>query len=533
MLQEVASRLGVELVFLDPDVNSPAKQICASSKHVHGKFTDESAIRELAAKCNVLTIEIEHVNTDALKRIAKDIGIRICPDPEDISLIKDKFLQKEKLKTVLGDDAVAEQYPVDSTPEALAQIGDKVGYPYLLKSRTDAYDGRGNHVVRSEDGITEALQVLADRPLYAEKMVAFERELAVMVLRTLDGKVCSYPCVETVHEQNICKIVYAPAEISLDQSKAARQLAEKAVGEFTGAGIFGVELFQLESGKCILNEIAPRPHNSGHYTIEACPMSQYEAHLRAITGMTLRPNCTKQVRPAIMYNLLGAEDPDYMNEMVRRSGDIEAAVHLYGKSESRPQRKMGHITITGDTMAECKSSLAKLLGEKSERPVKVLVCMGSTSDGPSMQACCDTLTSFGVGYHKEVISAHRQPLKLQQWATSAVRRGYQVIIAAAGGAAHLPGMFAAQTGLHVIGVPINATPLNGMDSLLSIVQMPRGVPVATVAIGNSTNAALLAIRALGIQDPELIRAIESRMDANRREVDAANETFRESVPSTH
>lgn len=520
--------MGIELVFLDPDTNSPAKQICASSKHVTGKFTDAKAIEELAAKCDVLTIEIEHVNTAVLKEIKKQGRVRICPDPDDIEIIKDKYKQKENIKKVLGDDSVAEQYAVDSTAEALHALGDKLAYPYILKSRTDAYDGRGNCVVKSKDETGDALTALANRPLYGEKIVSFRRELAVMVLRTLDGDVYSYPCVETEHEENICKVVYAPASISLEDSYAARHLAETAIRKtMTGAGIFGVELFHLSDGRIILNEIAPRPHNSGHYTIEACTISQYEAHLRVITGQKLPPLPTKQNCSAIMYNLLGAQDPEYISQISKRMEGIQGTtLHLYGKAASRPQRKMGHIAITGETMAECKYALSQLLGTPTEEPVKVLVCMGSSSDGPSMQACCDMLTEFGVGYHKEIISAHRQPEKLRLWSTQAVEKGYLIIIAAAGGAAHLPGMIAAQCPLPVIGVPINATSLDGMDSLLSIVQMPRGVPVATVAIGNSTNAALLAIRMLGIADPMRTKQIEAKMLKSRREVDEANESFR-------
>lgn len=535
MLQEPASRLGVELVFLDPDTASPAKQICASSKHVTGKFTDEHAIRELASKCDILTIEIEHVNTEILKKLKNENGIKIFPDPDDIELIKDKFRQKEHLKKVLGSHSVAEQHALDSTASALEKMGESIGYPYLLKSRTDAYDGRGNFVVETQNSIEDALQALSGRPLYAEKFVQFNRELAVMVLRTQDGHVYSYPCVETEHENNICKTVYAPAEIPLAQAHAARSLAEKAISKsFIGAGIFGVELFQLTDGSIILNEIAPRPHNSGHYTIEACPISQFEAHLRVILDRKLPPRFSKLRQPAIMYNLLGAEDPHYIEKICTRADEVAgASIHLYGKRESRPQRKMGHVTITGSTLAECKHSLHELVSGSSAQsasPVKVLVCMGSTSDGPSMQACVDTLKSFGVGCHKEVISAHRQPAKLQAWARDARSKGYQVIIAAAGGAAHLPGMIAAQTSLPVIGVPINATTLNGLDSLLSIVQMPRGVPVATVAIGNSTNAALLAIRILGVADDTRLLQIEAKLESNRQEVDNANEDFKEVVP---
>ncbi|ORY79925.1 phosphoribosylaminoimidazole carboxylase [Protomyces lactucae-debilis] len=531
MLQQPASRMGIELVFLDPEADSPAKQICASDKHVVGKFTDEASIRELAQKCDLITVEIEHVNTEVLQALKQE-GKRIYPDPDDLALIKDKFLQKEQLKTILGEKAVAEQYAVASDATSLQALGEKIGYPYVLKSRTDAYDGRGNYVVRSAGSIAEAVKVLADRPLYGEKMVPFVRELAVMVVRTRDGQVHSYPCVETQHELNICKTVFAPAAVNLDTAKSAKRMAEKAIKEaFVGAGVFGIELFHLATGEMMLNEIAPRPHNSGHYTIEACTVSQYEAHLRAILDLPLPPLFTKQHCPAIMYNLLGAEDPAYIQRIYMKALELErSSVHLYGKKASRPQRKMGHVTFTGRTMAECQHQLARLLKSEqtpttSARPVKVAVIMGSDSDGPSMQDCCDVLTEFGVGYEKEVVSAHRTPDKMYTYAHSARIRGIQVIIAAAGGAAHLPGMVAALTSLPVIGVPINATCLDGMDSLLSQVQMPRGIPVATVAINNSTNAALLAIRILGVADDDRLRQIEDKMARNRAMVERKNEGF--------
>lgn len=542
MMQQPASRLGIELVFLDPDAQSPAKQIAASDKHVGGKFTDEAAIRELAAKCDVLTIEIEHVNADALRKIAAEGKIEVHPSPDDIALVKDKFGQKERMKAILGEDSVAEQYPVDSTPDALRALGEKLGYPFILKSRTDAYDGRGNYVVHTEQEVDAALAALHDRPLYGERIVAFERELAVMVLRERNGSVHSYPCVETVHEDNICKTVYAPAEVPLGVALRARQLAERAISEaFVGAGVFGVELFLLRDGRVLLNEIAPRPHNSGHYTIEACSVSQYEAHLCAVLGLPLAEGFTRQNCPAIMFNLLGAQDPAYIDRVYDAALTLpRRSIHLYGKAESRPARKMGHITVTGATMAECRHALRQLeavsktaapttnsdVTNAEPRPVKVAIIMGSDSDGPSMKDACDVLDEFGVGYEKEIVSAHRTPDKMYSYARSARSRGLQVIIAAAGGAAHLPGMVAALTCLPVIGVPVNATCLDGMDALLSQVQMPRGVPVATVAIGNSTNAALLAVRMLGIGDADRLSQVQARIDASRDTVESKNVAFK-------
>lgn len=164
-------------------------------------------------------------------------------------VIQDKYLQKAHL--VAAGAATAESLPVaENTPAALAAVGAQLGYPFMLKSRTLAYDGRGNYVVKSAAAIAGALDALKDRPLYAEKWARFTHELAVMVVRTQDDRCLSYPTVETVHEDNICKLVYAPARVPAGVRERARRLAETAVGSFWGAGVFGVEMFLLADGTC-------------------------------------------------------------------------------------------------------------------------------------------------------------------------------------------------------------------------------------------------------------------------------------------
>jgi 5-(carboxyamino)imidazole ribonucleotide mutase len=154
----------------------------------------------------------------------------------------------------------------------------------------------------------------------------------------------------------------------------------------------------------------------------------------------------------------------------------------------------------------------------SDQPV-VAVCMGSDSDWPVMQGAAGILEDFGVPYEAMVLSAHRMPREMVEFGSSAADRGFSVIIAGAGGAAHLPGMLASVTTLPVIGVPVPLSTLDGMDSLLSIVQMPAGVPVATVAIGNARNAALLAVRILAVSDPDLgsaMRAYQAELNAEAK-----------------
>lgn len=505
MTMEAAHRLNVRTLVLDKK-GAPAMQI-SSESHVEGAMNESSKIKELAEECDVLTIEIEHVDAKALETCGKPVA----PAPESIALIQDKFLQKQHLQQ--HGLATADSDAVSADIDSLKGFGKKYGYPFVLKSRRDAYDGRGNSVVKDEESIPKALKELQNRQLYAERWAPFVKELAVMVVRSWDGDTFCYPVVETVHRDNICHTVFAPARVRGKVLSAAEELAKLAVASLGGAGVFGVEMFLLHDNSLLINEIAPRPHNSGHYTQNACVTSQFEAHVRACMSLPLPVDFTNFVTPstnAIMLNVLGADEHDGELELCRRALETPGcAVHLYGKS-SRPKRKVGHINIIGDSMAMCESKLAFIQGDSPiwTAPPQVGVIMGSDSDLPVMRQACAQLEKFGISYECSIVSAHRTPAKMAEYSATAEDRGLKVIIAGAGGAAHLPGMVAAQTSLPVIGVPVKGSTLDGVDSLYSIVQMPRGVPVATVAINNATNAGLLAIRILSSASSKTAAALD-------------------------
>lgn len=537
MIVEAANRLNIKTVILDAP-NSPAKQINAIGEHVDGAFSDAASIMKLAEKCDVLTIEIEHIDVEALTAVQKKFpSIEIYPLPETIKLIQDKYLQKlhliKNLASVVDSKAIEE-----NTVENLQSVGNEFGYPFMLKSRTLAYDGRGNFVVKSAESIPQALEFLNNRPLYAEKWCPFSNELAVMVVREIDGTVHAYPTVETIHQNNICHLVYAPARVPDTVAKKAEILAKQAVKSFPGCGIFGVEMFLLHNGELLINEIAPRPHNSGHYTIDACITSQFEAHIRAVTGLPMPANFTSLSTTntnAIMLNVLGGEKPNTELEVCRRTLETpHSSVYLYGKT-TRPERKMGHINIVSSSMEDCESRLAYIIGESTKLPKElqpvekplVGIIMGSDSDLPVMAIGANILKQFGVPFELTIVSAHRTPHRMSKYAIEAAERGVKCIIAGAGGAAHLPGMVAAMTPLPVIGVPVKGSTLDGVDSLHSIVQMPRGIPVATVAINNATNAALLAIRILGAVDSKWMKKMSEYMINMENEVLGKAETIEE------
>jgi len=498
-----AMRMGMKVVVLDPDLNAPAGQV--ANQHVVGSFRDPQKIAELAQSCDVVTVEIEHVDADALEALEQQ-GVRVQPSARTIRLIQDKFAQKEHFDALGIPLAPFMDVPDE---QAAYQAGEQLGYPFILKAKKLAYDGRGNAVVRTKEDIPEAVKALGGRALYAEGWIPFTKELAVMIGRGLDGSVIAYPVVETVQKDNICHTVSAPAAISSKAMHQAQAIALAAISSLDGAGIFGVELFLQADGKVLLNEIAPRPHNSGHYTIEACDTSQFEQHIRAITGLPLG-KADLRVPAAVMINILGQETDEATQDLVDQAINISgASLHWYGKSESRPQRKMGHVTVTGETLENIAERLKPLVDLQTQAAPQVGIIMGSDSDLPVMKQAAMVLKDFGIPFELTIVSAHRTPQRMFDYAQEAHERGLKVIIAGAGGAAHLPGMVAAISPLPVIGVPVRIEPLDGQDALFSIVQMPRGIPVATVAIGNATNAGLLAVRILASQRPELLRKMQA------------------------
>jgi len=244
MMVEAANRLNIKTVILDAS-QSPAKQINAVTDHVDGSFMDSEAIMELAQKCDILTAEIEHVDTNVLQLLQLQKTVVVQPSPQTIGTIQDKYLQKQHL--ISNSIATPESYPLHTSDrDSVIAIAERVGYPLMMKSRTLAYDGRGNFVVKGPADIENALSALSGKPLYIERWAPFTKELAVMVVRSSSGLIRSYPTVETIHQDNICHLVFAPARVPPTTRLKAKILAENAIKTFEGAGVFGVEMFWMQ-----------------------------------------------------------------------------------------------------------------------------------------------------------------------------------------------------------------------------------------------------------------------------------------------
>jgi 5-(carboxyamino)imidazole ribonucleotide synthase len=340
--------LGCEFSILEKNPNSPAAKLAS---HVAiGDWDNPATLLAFAPAVEVITLENEFVSADSLAA-AEAAGHRVYPRAATIALVQDKLVQKQ---TFAKAGLPVAPFASVNAREDLPEIGREFGWPFVLKARRNGYDGKGNWTVREPGGIAEAWEKLrGDRnALYAEKYCPFTDELAVIVTRSINGEMATYPLVQSVQKNHICHEVRAPARVAPEIERRALEIAQAAVLAADGFGSFGIELFLLGDGSVVLNEIAPRVHNSGHYTIEACECSQFENHVRAILGWPL--GSTRMRAPhAVMVNLLGQEaGPAHANGLSAALQVAGAHVHIYGKSRAETGRKMGHLTVLGSDPEE-------------------------------------------------------------------------------------------------------------------------------------------------------------------------------------
>ena len=339
MLTEAAKKFSneiSEIIVLDPTEGCPASMVGA--KQIVADFKDKNAIMDLASKSDILTYEIESGDSDVLKSIENKTSIN--PSPDTLKKIQDKLVQKN----FLSQNGLP--VPDFMEIESLEDLKDKVkkfGFPCLLKTRRDAYDGRGNFKINSENEVAKAYQQFEGRAMMLEKFVDFRMEVSVIAARNTLGKIATYPLVENIHEENILKITIAPARVSEGIAQKAKEVAKKTMEVLKGAGVFGIEMFVTKDDQILINEIAPRVHNSGHHTLQSSKTSQFEQHLRAILGLEL--GSSELLHKAVMYNILGPKNFKGKYKPIMIDSDEDVFLKMYGKKESKPNRKLGHINI--------------------------------------------------------------------------------------------------------------------------------------------------------------------------------------------
>lgn len=357
MIVEAAKNMTKEIekiIVLDPTENCPAAQVGA--EQIVADFKDKDAIVELSEKSDIITYEIESGDSDVLKSVEKNTEIN--PSPETLRIIQDKFLQKTFLKE--NNIPIPDFIQIDSIEDMKKGI-EEYGLPVLLKARRDAYDGRGNYKIDTQEDIQKAHHYFKGQKLMLERFVPFKMEVSVIASRNTKGQIKTYPLVENIHEENILRETIAPARVSEQIVKNAEEIAENTMIVLKGAGVFGIEMFVTQDDQIVINEIAPRVHNSGHHSLQSSETSQFEQHLRAILGLEL--GSTKLEHNTIMYNILG--NKSFQGEYKPLKLDDENLyLKMYGKKVSKPLRKLGHFNLVGKDGETIDQLLERLEGIK-------------------------------------------------------------------------------------------------------------------------------------------------------------------------
>ena len=362
-----AKRLGFYVVTLDPGEDCPSHSI--SDAQIVAGFDDPGAYIALAEKVDVITYEFEHIHAPVLEALQAK-GHLIYPSVESLKVIQNKYTQNQALEK--HGIPIPRFSPVNSV-EDIKKLGQPAafGYPIMLKTTLGGYDGKGNALVRSEGEAEEAYRSLGGgkKQVMAEEFVNFEREISIIATRGLDGSRVIYPAAENHHVNSTLDITIVPARVPDQAVEKATEIAGRVMEVFEGVGTFCVEMFVTGSGEVLVNEIAPRPHNSGHYTIEGCLCSQFENHIRAITGLPL--GSVALCQPTVMVNLLGESDgAARLVGLEEAYADPNVRVHFYGKGQSQKGRKMGHFTCIDKTVegalarAQRAKKIVRVIGEQ-------------------------------------------------------------------------------------------------------------------------------------------------------------------------
>ncbi len=331
MLAMAAARLNFKTVILEPQADCPASQV--ANRQIVAAYDDAEGLKELAALCDVITYEFENVPVEAAAALTE--AKPVYPPPRALEMSQDRLIEKQ----FLADCGIpTAQFRAIGSQADLDSALDEFGGEGVLKTRRLGYDGKGQKLFRKGDRATGAFEELGGVPLILESFVPFVREISIIAARGLDGACAAYDPAENVHKNGILHTSTLPASVSDDTAKAANLAATLLLNKLDYVGVVGVEFFVLEDGSLIANEMAPRVHNSGHWTEAACVVSQFEQHIRAITGLTLGNPLRHS--DCVMQNLIG----DDINDLDRWLGESSTLVHLYGKAEARPGRKMGHVT---------------------------------------------------------------------------------------------------------------------------------------------------------------------------------------------
>lgn len=348
MMAISAKEMGFKVGVLDPVVDCPAAQV--ANWTIQGTYDDTFALEELARRTDVITYEFENVSVEALNAI---LPMSFIPQGTDLlAITQDRLLEKSFLET---NNIVIAPYSTIVSPTDIQDAIDGIGYPCVLKTTRGGYDGKGQYVLRNRTDLAPAMDLLREGTCVLEAWIPFEKEISIMVAGNGQGEYSTFPVVENIHRNNILHETIAPAHVSSEVIEEAERIARVIAEAVSLSGVLGVELFLTKSGGLYVNELAPRPHNSGHYSIEACSLSQFDAHIRGICGWPLSEK-VRLLSDAVMVNVLGEQLLESYH-LIDKKPDWQ--FHFYGKTEAKNGRKMGHITILTEDIQQTLNEVKK------------------------------------------------------------------------------------------------------------------------------------------------------------------------------
>jgi len=340
MMALSAKAMGFKVIVLDPTEDCPCGQV--ADEQIVGAYGDLEKIKQLSAKSDVITYEFENIDADALEWLSKNAYV-----PQGTELLRVTQDRIEEKRSIQDAGVRVAPYEVITKIEDVETGLDKLGFPSVLKTARGGYDGKGQHVIKSPADLAQAEGLISQGRCVLEKWIPFEKEISIIITRSASGETAVFPAAENVHRDNILHQTIAPARISSAAEEKAIDAAKRIALSLNLTGTLAVEMFLASEDELYINELAPRPHNSGHYTIEACETSQFEQHIRAVCNWPL--GSTKLLKPAVMVNILGEHQQPLIEKI---AGLKDWKIHLYGKKEAKFKRKMGHVTLLREKVEE-------------------------------------------------------------------------------------------------------------------------------------------------------------------------------------
>jgi len=345
MFAIAARRMGYRVHTFSPDQDTPTGQI--ADEEIIASYDDLDAVRNFARNVSVVTFEFENVSSAAVEAASEFAPVR----PGGHVLHTAQHRLREKTFLAQHGLPVAPFKRVASLDDLLVAL-DEIGCPAVLKTAGFGYDGKGQSKITSPDQAQDALNTLGNQEAILEAFINFEREVSVVAARSIDGAFVHYGAVANEHRNHILDITVAPAPIPPAINQEAVEITRGVLEALDVVGVMCVEFFLTPEGKLLINETAPRPHNSGHFSFDACVTSQFEQQLRAVCGLPL--GSTELLRPAAMANLLGDLWQDGEPNWAAACAFPNVKVHLYGKLAPRKGRKMGHLTALATTAEDAE-----------------------------------------------------------------------------------------------------------------------------------------------------------------------------------